>query len=388
MEKAVIIEALRTPVGKMGQSLATVTPEDLAIAVMHAVFESTGVKPGQVDEVAFGNLFNCDYGNIGRIAWLGAGYPWQVPAVGIERRCSSSLSALGYASAIIASGNADILLVGGVESYSQAPLMIKRPEKAFPARLEFVEQRRASEKTGNPAMIMTAENMAVKYGVTRTDCDTFAVASHRKAAAAVAAGKFEKQIVPVTVQLGKGKTAVISSDECIRPDCSIEALARLKPVLKHDGVVTAGNSSPLNDGASAMLVVSERKAKALGLAPLAEIIAFSAAGSDPQYMGEGPIFATEKLLKKTGMTMQDFDLIEINEAFAAQSIPCIERLGMDMSRVNVNGGAIAIGHPNAASGGILVARILNEMKARDNETGLVTFCCGGGQGFSLGLRRL
>lgn len=388
---AVVVNALRTPVGKMRQSLASVDAMVLAAEVIKASIERSGLDPAQVDEVLYGNLMNNDNGSPARMAWLAAGMPLEVPGASIERRCASSLTALGFAAALIESGHAEIVMAGGVDSYSQQPILMKRPEQAYPATLKVLEVKRTPDNIGDVSMIRTAENLAKKYNVDREECDRLAYRSHMLAARAWSEGLFDEQVVPITIPKKKGDPVVVTMDDCVRADCSMESLSRLKPVLGGDGVVTAGNSSPMNDGASAMLVTSEDRAEREGLEPLGVVTAFASAGCHPHYMGYGPVVATEKLMAQTGLTLKDFDLIEINEAFAAQSLACLKVMGLDneedMARINVNGGAIAIGHPNAASGGILTARILHEMKRRNAKRGLITFCIGGGQGMSLVVER-
>lgn len=389
--RAAVVEAVRTPVGKMRQSLASMPAMTLAAGVIKACVDRTGIDPSQVDEVLFSNLMNNDNASPARMAWLAAGLPMQVPGVSIERRCASSLTSLSFAAMLIESGHADVALAGGVDSYSQQPIFIKRPEQAYPGTLKVLEVKRSPDNIGDVSMIQTAENLAEKYDISREACDEFACRSHRLAARAWAEGLFDRQVIPVSVPQRKGEPKLVTMDDCVRPDCTMESLSRLKPVIKADGVVTAGNSSPMNDGASAMLVMSEERAQREGLEPLGVVTAFASAGCHPHYMGYGPVVATQKLMAQTGLGLRDFDLIEINEAFAAQSLACLKELGLDneddMARINVNGGAISIGHPNAASGGILVARILYEMKRRNARRGLVTFCIGGGQGMSLVLER-
>ena len=317
--------------------------------------------------------------------------PMEVPGATIERRCASSLTALAFAAALIESEHADIVMAGGVDSYSQQPILVKRPEQAYPSTLKILEVKRSPDNIGDVSMLQTAENLAEQYGISRAACDEFACRSHKLAAAAWAERLFDEQIVPITIPQKKGAAKTVVMDDCVRPDCTVESLSKLKPVVKADGVVTAGNSSPMNDGASAMLVMSAARAEKECLEPLGTVTAFACAGYHPHYMGYGPVVATQKLMAQTGLSLKDFDLIEINEAFAAQSLACLKVLGLDneadMARINVNGGAISIGHPNAASGGILVARILHEMKRRNVKRGLVTFCIGGGQGMSLVVER-
>ena len=389
--RAVIVNAVRTPVGKMRQSLAGVPAMTLAAEVIKASIQKAGIDPSKVDEVLFSNLMNNDNGSPARMAWLAADMPMEVPGATIERRCASSLTALAFAAALIESEHADIVMAGGVDSYSQQPILVKRPEQAYPSTLKILEVKRSPDNIGDVSMLQTAENLAEQYGISRAACDEFACRSHKLAAAAWAERLFDEQIVPITIPQKKGAAKTVVMDDCVRPDCTVESLSKLKPVVKADGVVTAGNSSPMNDAASAMLVMSAARAEKECLEPLGTVTAFACAGYHPHYMGYGPVVATQKLMAQTGLSLKDFDLIEINEAFAAQSLACLKVLGLDneadMARINVNGGAISIGHPNAASGGILVARILHEMKRRNVKRGLVTFCIGGGQGMSLVVER-
>lgn len=391
MKKAVIVNAVRTPVGKRGKSLASVPASQLAAIAMKESVQRAGVDPKEIDEVIFGNLMNFDYNNIARVAWLEAGFPIETPATVVNRRCASSLTAMTYGAMMIQTGNAEVVLAGGVESYSQNPFMVKRPESGFPNKLSALETRQAPDSIGNIPLLKTAENIAKRYNISRQECDELALRSHMLAARAWENGAFKEQVVPVTMPKSKNGEITVNWDDCVRADCSMESLAKLKPAVDPNGVVTAGNSSPMNDGASAVMIMSEEKARSLNLQPLAVIKEFCAVGCDPNYMGMGPVYATKKLFDKTGLSFKDIDLIEINEAFASQSVACLKEMGLynpeDMKRINVNGGAIAIGHPNAASGGILTARLVYEMKYRNLRRGLITFCAGGGQGFSIILEK-
>lgn len=389
LSDAVIVEVARTPVAKFRQSLASVEPHVLAAMTMKNVVEKAGIDPAVIDEVIFANLFNYQYGNFARVAWLETGFPISVPAMSIHRHCASSLNAVALASSLIMTGAADVILAGGCESYSQQPFMVKKPDAAYPTSLEFISQRNSSAAVGDPPMIMTAENLAQQYSITREECDRFALNSHIKAAAAWDRGFFDGEVFPVAIPQRKGDPIIFKKDECVRADSTMEALGRLKPVMVKDGVVTAGNSSPMNDGASAILVMSRAKAEELGLKPMARVGAFAAAGVDPNIMGIGPVYATRKLMQRTGLTINDFDIIEINEAFASQSLACLKELDIpaDSEKLNPNGGAIAIGHPNAASGGILTCRTVRHMQEHDLKRGLISFCIGGGQGFSCLIER-
>lgn len=386
LQNAVIVEVARTPVGKFRQALASFEAPVLAGLAMKAVIDKAGIQAGSIDEVVFANLFNYNWGNLGRIAWLEAGFPAGVPAVSVNRQCASSLDAVAFGAVLIMTGAAEIILAGGAESYSRQPFMLKRADSAYPQNLETLPYRVSSDSAGDPSMIVTAENLAGKYGISREECDEFALGSHRKAAAAWDRGFFDDEVIPVAVPQKKGDPVQFCTDECVRRDSSLESLGKLRPVIK-DGVVTAGNSSPMNDGASAVLLMSARKADELGLKPLARVAAFASAGVDPNIMGIGPVYATRKLMKDTGLSIDDFDVIELNEAFAAQTLACIRELGINQEKLNPNGGAIAIGHPNAASGGILTARAARYMREQNLKRGLISFCCGGGQGFSCLLER-
>lgn len=386
MKKVVIVNAIRTPIGKMGQSLSNVQATQMAAEVMKESVKRANINSNEVDEVIFGNLMNFDYNNVARFSWLEAGFSMNVPATTVNKRCASSLSALVIGTMMIQTGNADIVLTGGVESYSQNPVMLKRPEKAYPTNLQILNTKQAPDFIGNISLLSTAEKMAEKYNISRQECDEFSCRSHILASQAWEKGDFKEQVISVNAHIGKEDVEVYW-DDCVRDNCTIDDLSKLRPVAKKDGVVTAGNSSPMNDGASALMIMSEEKAISLGLEPIAVVKEYATVGCDPNYMGMGPIIATNTLFNKTGYSMKDMDLIEINEAFASQSIACLKEMGLynkkDMKRINVNGGAISIGHPNSASGGILAARLIYELKKRNLNRGLITFCVGGGQGFSI-----
>ncbi len=384
MKEAVIVSTARTPIAKYRGDFASLSVPQLGAVVLKAVVEKVGFDPQNIDEVIMGNLFGSDWGNPARASVLTAGYPVSVPGITVDRQCSSSVNAVGIAASMIQTGMADVIVACGVESYSQMPHFVKRAETPYPNNLEVLEFKTSVAGVGdNIPMILTAENLAEKYGLTREECDAFALSSHYKASNAWAKGYFDEQVVPVTVPQKKGEPVVVSMDACVRPNCSMESLSSLRPVMKPGGVVTAGNASPQNDGASAVLIMSREKALEHDLKPLAIIREYCSAGCDPAIMGIGPVHSTRKLMQRTGYKIDDFDLVELNEAFAAQSLPCIRELGIRPERVNVEGGAIAIGHPNGASGGMLVARMVYALRRRNLKRGLVTFCCGGGQGFSL-----
>ena len=386
MRDAVIVSASRTPIGKFKGDLAGFTFPELAALVLRDVIGQVGLEADTVDEVILGNLFAGDWGNVARASLLEAGFPLQVAGLTVDRQCSSGVNAVGLAASMIQTNMADVIIAGGVESYSRQPYYVERPRAAFPAGIKELKYKVAPARYVGGClssdMINTAENLARQYQITREECDCFAMDSHLKAAKAWESGCFDEQVVEVRVPQRKGEDKLIRMDACIRPETSMESLAKLRPIME-GGVVTAGNASPMNDGAAVVLVMSADKARELGLKPLAVVREYAACGVEPTTMGIGPVFATRKLMQRHGYTLEDFDLIELNEAFAAQSLACIRELGVDPKKVNVEGGAIAIGHPNGASGGMLTARLVYALRRRNLKRGLVSFCIGGGQGFSL-----
>lgn len=387
MNKVVIVSALRTPVGKRGQSLSKLSPTSLSSIILQETLQRLNLDAGEVDEIIYGNLLNFDLNNAARLSWLEAGFPIETPGLTVNRRCASSLASLEIGTMMIQTGRADIVMTGGVESYSQNPFMIKRSEDAFPRQLKVLDTKQAPEFIGNIPLMMTAEKIAEKYNVSREESDEFACRSHQLASISWEKNYFSEQVIPITVPVRKKDDLIVNWDDCVNKNCTLEGLSKLKPVLKNDGIVTAGNSSPMNDGASAILIMSEKKAKEKGFEILGEVKESTSVGCDPTIMGIGPVPATSKLFKKTGYSFNDIDLIEINEAFACQTIACLKEFGLynekDMKKVNIEGGAISIGHPNAASGGILVARMIYALRRRGLRRGLITFCIGGGQGTSL-----
>jgi acetyl-CoA acyltransferase len=388
MREAVIVSTVRTPVGRARGALASVPAHKLGGLVVKEAVRRSGIDPAEIDDLIFGNLMANELLNAARVVSLEAGLPFSVPAVTLDRQCASSLNAYINACVMIEAGHADAIVAGGVESDSRRSYVMEKPSAAY----QIMPPQWAALMGGptpelNPSMIETAENVAAKLGITRKACDEFAARSHERAAKAWDAGRFDEQIVPVPVDMGKGQVVDFAKDEILRPDTTVDALAKLKPVAKPDGVVTAGNSSPLSDGAGAMVVMERSKAEAMGLVPLARLKAFAAAGVDPRYMGLGPVAATQRLFKRSGLSMKDIDLIELNEAFAAQTLGCVLELGIDEDKLNVNGGAIALGHPLAGTGAILIAKMVYELRARDLSLGLVTFCIGGGQGLSAVIER-
>ncbi|MGI9952769.1 thiolase family protein [Moorellaceae bacterium AZ2] len=387
MREAVIVSAVRTPVGRCRGVLAPVPAHELGALVVKEAVRRAGINPEEIDEVIFANLMNNEINNMARMVLLAAGLPMSVPGITVDRQCAASLNAVAYGAILIQAGYADIVVAGGVESDSRRCYIMEKPVQAYQVAPPQWAVIHTAPGELNVTMGISAENVAEKYGITRQECDEFALLSHRKATKAWENGYFDEQIVPVEVPQPKGQKVVVTRDECVRPDCSMEGLAALPPAFKKDGVQTAGNSSPMSDGAGAVVLMEKQRAKALGLEIMAKVKGYAAAGVDPRIMGIGPVAATQKLFRLTGMTMKDIDLIELNEAFASQSIACIRELNIDMDKLNVNGGAIALGHPLAGTGAILTTKMVYELKRRGLQTGLITFCCGGGQGVSVVLER-
>lgn len=378
--EAVIVSAVRTPVGRCRGALAAVGAPELGALVIAEAVRRAGLKGEEVEEVIFGNLGNNDSANLARVVTLQAGLPFTVPAITIDRQCSSGLNAIAMGALMIEAGEADILVAGGTESDSNRPHLMEKARVAYQVAPPQWLVRRTAPGALNVSMGTTAENLGRKYHITREECDAFALESHRKAAAAQAAGRFDEQMIPVTVPGKRGKTTVVDRDECVRPESTMETLGRLPTAFEPDGVCTAGNSSPMSDGAGAVVLMDRETAEKKGLEPLAVFRGFAVTGCDPSIMGIGPVEAIRKVLRKTGLTLEEMDLIELNEAFATQSIACIRELGLDMDKVNVNGGALALGHPLAGTGAILTAKLLYELKRRRARYGLVAFCMAGGQG--------
>ena len=392
MPDAVIIEAVRTPVGRHGGALASVRPDDLAAIVLKALIERTTLDPAMVEEVYFGcaNQAGEDNRNVARMAAILAGFPYDVPAVTFNRLCASSLAAINTAARAIKVGDGEVYIAGGVESMSRAPWSFPKSASAFPfgnvtAYDTALGWRYPNEKMQAlfplEAMGETAENIYERQpDITREDQDRFAYESQQKAKAAIESGRFSDEIVPVLIPQRKGEPLVVATDEHPRPDTTLDGLATLKPAFRKGGTVTAGNASGLNDGAAAVLLMTPDRAQALNLRPLARIVSGAAAGVDPRVMGLGPIPATRKALQRAGLTIDQIDLFEINEAFAVQSIACARELGIPADKLNVNGGAIALGHPLGCSGARIVTTLVHEMKRRGSRYGLATMCVGVGQG--------
>ncbi|HEY8342252.1 MAG TPA: thiolase family protein [Calditerricola sp.] len=391
---------MRTPFGRYRGSLSRVRPDDLAAHVIRALLErNPQLDPAAIEDVIFGcaNQAGEDNRNVARMAVLLAGLPEEVGGVTVNRLCGSGLEAVNQAAAAILAGCGDIFIAGGVESMSRAPLVMLKPEEELPrGNRELVDTTigwrfvnpRLAEKYPPYSMGETAENVAERFGITREEQDAFALESQRRAARAWEEGKFADEIVPVEVPAGRGETRLFAKDEHLRPDTTLEKLAQLKPAFRPGGTVTAGNSSGINDGAAALLIMERKTAEALGFTPLARIVTFAVAGVDPSYMGLGPIYATRKLLARAGLTVDDLDLVELNEAFAAQALACIRELGLDPAKVNVNGGAIAIGHPLGASGARILGTLVYELRRRGGRYGLATMCIGVGQGIATLVERL
>ena len=337
--EAVIVSAVRTPVGRCRGALAAVGAPELGALVIAEAVRRAGLKGEEVEEVIFGNLGNNDSANLARVVTLQAGLPFTVPAITIDRQCSSGLNAIAMGALMIEAGEADILVAGGTESDSNRPHLMEKARVAYQVAPPQWLVRRTAPGALNVSMGTTAENLGRKYHITREECDAFALESHRKAAAAQAAGRFDAQMIPVTVPGKRGKTTVVDRDECVRPESTMETLGRLPTAFEPDGVCTAGNSSPMSDGAGAVVLMDRETAEKKGLEPLAVFRGFAVTGCDPSIMGVGPVEAIRKVLRKTGLTLEEMDLIELNEAFATQSIACIRELGLDMDKVNVNGGA-------------------------------------------------
>lgn len=374
---AVVAAAVRTAVGRDGGVFRDVPAYRLASAVIKEAVARAGIDPDMIDDVYFGNCFSED-GNLARVAALDAGLPLSVPGMTLDRQCGSGLSAINLAAQAIQAGAGSVFVAGGAENLTQRPFMLRRTKRAFDRRPpEFLRLRLAPEAVGDPPMGITAENLAERFNVTREEQDAYALRSQQRMAQAVESGYFVHQILPIATTEG-----VIDRDEHPRPDTTIEALAHLRPAFKPDGTVTAGNSSGINDGAAALVVVEERLAERLGLPILGSIRSGTVVGVDPNIMGIGPVPAVTRLLAQTGHRLDDIDLIELNEAFAAQVVACNRELHLDADRLNVNGGAIAHGHPIAATGAILTTKLLYEMTRRDVHRGIVTLCIGGGQGIA------
>jgi len=389
----VIIDAVRTPIGRYGGALSTLRPDDLAARVVGAALERTGADPASVDEVVLGcaNQAGEDNRNVARMALLLAGFPVEVPGVTVNRLCASGLEAVVCADRALKLGDGDLILAGGVESMSRAPLVALKPERGLArGNMELVDTTigwrfvnpAMAERHSTESMGETAENVAERYGVSREDQDAFALESHRRAVAAAEAGRSDDEIVTVDAPQPKGPALTVHADEGPRTDTTPERLAGLRPVFREGGTVTAGNSSQINDGAACLVLTSEDRARALERDPLARVVASGAVGVEPGYMGVGPVPAVRKALERAGLTIEDIDLVELNEAFAAQVLASARELGIPHEKLNVNGGAIALGHPLGMSGARLTGTLAWELRRRGARYGVVTMCIGVGQGMA------
>jgi acetyl-CoA C-acetyltransferase/3-oxo-5,6-didehydrosuberyl-CoA/3-oxoadipyl-CoA thiolase len=399
LKEAWIVEALRTPFGRYGGALAGVRPDDLAATVLEAVVARSGINAADIDDVILGcaNQAGEDNRNVARMALLVAGYPVEVPGQTVNRLCGSGLQALAAAANAIAVGDAEVVVAGGVESMSRAPLVTLKPESGLErGNRELVDTTigwrfvnpRLHAKYPTISLGETAERVADQWHVSREAQDELALASQQRAAAAAASGIFAEEIVPVSIPQRSGAPIVVDRDEHPRPDSSAAALAKLKPAFAADGTVTAGNASGINDGAAALLVVESERARALGLKPYARIVATAVAGVDPSVMGAGPIPAIRKLLERTGLTVADIDRVELNEAFASQAVACITELGLDPAKTNVHGGAIALGHPLGASGARMATTLVRELRRSGGRYGIAAMCVGVGQGIAMLVERV
>jgi 3-oxoadipyl-CoA thiolase len=398
MEDAVIISAVRTPIGRYAGSLKDVRPDDLAALVISEAVRRASIDPSSVEDVILGcaNQAGEDNRNVARMALLLAGLPVEVAGQTVNRLCGSGLQAINSAAQAIQTGTGDTFVAGGVESMSRAPFVLSKADTAFSRNMKL-EDTTLGWRFVNPklsamhhpySMGETAENVAQRYGVSRADQDAFALHSQQNAVAAQQAGRFAAEIIPVTIPPKKGEPIVVAVDEHPRADTTLQKLAALRPVFRKDGSVTAGNSAGINDGAAALVLMARSKAEKLGLHPRAHIVASAVAGVDPAYMGLGPIFATRKVLQRAGLSVKEMDLIELNEAFAAQALQCARELEIDMEKLNVNGGAIALGHPLGCSGARIITTLLYELERHNGRYGLATMCIGVGQGIATIIERL
>ncbi|HFI0306191.1 acetyl-CoA C-acetyltransferase [Streptococcus sp. A23] len=388
MREAVIVAAVRTPIGSYGGSLKDISAVDLGVTAVKGALEKINLDPTLVDEVIFGNVLGAGLGqNVARQVSIKSGLPVTTPSFTINKVCGSGLKTISLAAQAILLGDADVVIAGGTENMSQAPYVIQN--QRWGSRMGDSKVIDTMLKDGltdafEPIhMGITAENVADKYNITREDQDSFAVRSQEKAVAAIKAGKFKDEIVPVLIPQRKGDPLVFDTDEYPRENASMEGMAKLRPAFKNDGTVTAGNASGINDGAAAIIMMSSEKAAQLGLPVLATIKSYASAGLDPTIMGCGPIYASRKALDKAGLSVSDLDLVEANEAFASQACAVNRELGLNPDIVNVNGGAIALGHPIGASGARIFVTLLHEMQKRDAKCGLATLCIGGGMGIAV-----
>jgi 3-oxoadipyl-CoA thiolase len=394
MADAYVVDALRTPMGAYRGALSTVRPDDLAAHVLSAAVDRTGVDPTEIVDVYFGaaNQSGEDNRDVARMAALLAGLPESIPGATVNRLCASGLEAVNCAARAVKLGEGDLYLAGGVESMSRAPWVVGKPEHGLPRGEQtmldttlgwrFVNPRMAELGVSTESMGETGENVAERYRIGREDQDAFGLRSHQRAVAAAEAGLFAEEIVPIEARLGRRETVLVEVDEGPRPDASLEKMAGLRPVFRDGGTVTAGNASTLNDGAACLLIASEAGVEKLGVEPLARVLASGVAGVDPAYMGIGPAVAVPRALAAAGLSLDQIDLIELNEAFASQVLACARELGIDEERLNVNGGAIALGHPLGCSGARLATTLVRELRRRKGRYGIATMCVGVGQGLA------
>jgi len=393
MSKAVILSGVRTPIGSFAGSLKDVSAVELGRIAIDAAIERAGVDPGDIDEVIMGNVLQAGLGmNPARQAAVSAGIPDSVPSFTVNKVCGSGLKAVALAAQAISAGDADLIVAGGTESMSRAPYILTDARWGYRMGNGELKDSMLSEgltcALAGCHMGVTAENIAAKYEIAREAQDQFAVESQRRASEAIAAGRFTEEIVPVPVPQKKGEPLWFKIDEHPRADTSAEKLARLRPAFQSgEGSVTAGNSSGINDGAAALVIASADRARLMETAPLARIVAYASAGVDPRFMGMGPVPAIQRVLEKSSLEINEIDLFELNEAFASQSLAVVKELGLDASKVNVNGGALALGHPIGASGARVLVTLLYEMKRRDLKRGLASLCIGGGQGIAMIVER-
>ena len=386
MENAVIVSGARTPMGRFGGSFKDVAAPDLGATAIKAALGRANISPDMVEEVVMGNALQAaEAGYAARLSSLNAGIPEETPTIAVNRQCSSGLEAINMAAMLVRSGEVDIAVAGGTENMSQAPFMLEYHVRFDGLRMGDGNLRDGLiEGLGCPVnryhMGVTAENVAERFGVSREDQDELALISHQRAVSAIEDGRFDGQITPVSVPQRRGDPVMVSADEGPRADTSLERLSTLRPVFKRDGTVTAGNASSINDGAAAVVLMSERKAAELGLTPKLRWRTRGVAGVEPAVMGIGPVPAVQKALGKAGMEVEDIDLVELNEAFAAQALYCMRELDLDLEKTNVNGSGISLGHPVGATGAVMTVKLLEEIELRDQNLGLVTMCVGGGQG--------
>lgn len=390
MGDVVIVSATRTPIGDFGGSLKEVSATSLAIAVIQSSLQRAGIEKKVVEQVIMGNCFEPLDQNVARIAAVKSGLPLETPGFTIVVNCASAMQAIICGTQAIRDGDVDAVITGGVESMSNAPYILTTTrwgQRLQHGQLIDMLWKAMQEYPIGAGMGLTAENLAEKYGISREEQDKFSLLSQQRASKAVREGRFKDEITPVSIPQKKGEAKIVDTDEHPRPDVTLEKLAKLPPAFKKDGTVTAGNSSGLNDAAAVTVLMSKEKAKEVGLRPLAKILGYAIVGVDPSYMGIGPVPATKKVLSKTGLSLKDIQLIEINEAFAAQYLSCERELGFNRDIVNVNGSGIALGHPVGATGCRLVVTLIHEMAKRNLTLGLATLCVGGGLGFAVVIER-